>query len=91
MSLKISPEDEISRSLDVQMIVENPIYKDAWNQIREGVIAAMNQSAMGDEKTHNKLVIALQVVNKLQGIFDTTMQTGKMAEMQLEEKKRWFK
>ena len=86
----MTPEDEIGRAMDVQMVVENPIYKDAWNQIREGIVSAMNQSAMGDEKTHTKLVIALQIVNKLDNIFKQTMETGKLAQIQLDNKRGLF-
>jgi hypothetical protein len=83
----MTPEQELSRSYEVQIILDNPIYKEAWTQIRDGIINAMNQSPIGDEKTHTKLVMALQIVNKLQGIMQNTMTTGKMAQIKLDEKK----
>ncbi len=86
----MTPEDEITKAQEVQMILTNPVYKQAWEQIRDGIISAMNQSAMADQVTHSRLVMALQIVNKLQKSFETTMETGKLAQMQL-EKKGWFK
>ena len=82
--------DEITRAQDVKMILDNPIYKDAWRLVHDGIISAMNQSAMADQVTHSRLVMALQIANKVQKSFETTLETGKLAKMQLEEKGNIF-
>jgi len=45
----------------------------------------MGQSAMGDEKTHNRLVIALQLLNQIERSLVTHIETGKMALIQSDE------
>lgn len=82
--------DEYLNGQYAKEVLNNPAYKEAWERIREGLINAMNQSPMGDEKTHTKLVMALQITNKIQKQLETTMETGKLAEIQLNEKKRFF-
>ena len=77
--------DEILQANYAKEVLENPAYKAAWTNIKEGIISAMNQSPMGDEHTHSRLVLALQIANKLQKQIEVMLQTGKMAEIQLEE------
>ena len=81
-------EDEITLAQDAKFILDNYLYQDAWKQIKDGIVNAMNQAPMGDEKTHNRLVIALQIANKLQKHFELAMETGKLAELQLMDKKK---
>lgn len=83
--------DEITRGHDAKRILNEPLYKEAIQAVRDGIVNAMTQSAMGDEKTHNRQVIALQVLNMIERNLQTVMETGQMAEMQLEDKKGWFK
>ena len=42
----------------------------------------MKVSAYGDEKTHNRLVIALQLLGQIEKHIKTVAETGKMAEIQ---------
>ena len=81
--------DEIQASQDAKMVLDSPAYQKAWKEIREGIISAMNAAPMGDEKTHNKLVISLQIVNKLQKQLENALVTGKMAEIQLDEQSKF--
>ena len=80
--------DEITLSRDAQEVLNHPAYQKAWAELKDGLVAAMNASAMGDEKTHNRLVIALQIANKLQKILENAVSTGKMAEIQLEDRSK---
>ena len=42
---------------------------------------------MGDEKTHNKLAIALQLLNQIEKVLINHMETGKLAEIQVKERR----
>lgn len=82
--------NEITRGKDAQRILNEPLYQEAFASVRDGIIKAMTQSAMGDEKTHNRQVIALQVLEQLKRQLQTVMETGQMEEMQLKDKRRFF-
>jgi hypothetical protein len=45
----------------------------------------MEQSALGDESTHNRLVIALQLLNKIEKNIKEVAETGKMIKMQIDK------
>jgi hypothetical protein len=47
----------------------------------------MANSPLGDEKTHNKLVIALQLLNQINKQLTDVMHTGKLAAIQTDRPK----
>ena len=80
------PTDEIKRAEDAKLVLENPMFKDAISSVRDGLITAMNNSPMGDDKSHNRLVIALQLLNQIEKNLVTHINTGKLATIQIKEK-----
>lgn len=77
--------EEIRRGDDARLILESPIYKEATKKVRDGLINAMQQSPLGDEKTHNRLVIGLQLLNQIEKQINDVMLTGKMAQIQAKD------
>ena len=61
------------------------MFKGAFEAVKDGIVTSMGQSAMGDEKTHNRLVIALQLLNQIERSLVTHIETGKMALIQSDE------
>ena len=76
--------NEITRGDEAARVLENPAYKEAIEAVRAGIIANMASSPLGDEKTHNKLVIALQTLNQIEKQLHDVMTTGRLAAMQKE-------
>jgi len=78
---------EIKLGAQAQQILDNPVYKDAIERVRENIVSSMTNSAIGDEKTHNRLVIALQLLNQINKQLTDVMQTGKLAAIQTDRPK----
>lgn len=76
-------KDEIIRGREAEQLMRNPIFKEAFEKVEVGITDAMKMSALGDEKTHNTLVISLQLLEQLKRHIKTTMETGKMAQIQV--------
>ena len=76
--------NEITRGDEAARVLDNPAYKEAIETVRAGIIANMASSPLGDEKTHNKLVIALQTLNQIEKQLHDVMTTGKLANIQRE-------
>jgi len=74
--------NEITRGEDAARVLDNPVYKEAVEAVRQGIIANMASSPLGDEKTHNRLVIALQTLNQIEKQLHDVMTTGRLAAMQ---------
>ena len=73
---------EMTRGGEAEQLLENPIYKEAVEKVREGIISAMQGSALGDESTHHRLVIALQLLTQIEKHIKDVATTGKMAKIQ---------
>ena len=74
--------EEQQRGREAELILNNPLYIEAFNKVKESIINSMGESAFGDEKTHNRLVIALQMLSQIERQFKNIVTTGKMAEIQ---------
>ena len=76
---------EVKLGEQASKILDNPVYKDAIERVRENIVNSMTNSAIGDEKTHNRLVIALQLLNQINKQLTDVMQTGKLATIQTDK------
>ena len=77
--------EEVKRGEQASKILENPIYVEAIAKVRENIVTSMTASPLGDEKTHNRLVIALQLLNQINKQLTDVMQTGKLASIQTDK------
>ena len=76
--------DEVKRGDEAKRVLDNPAYQNAFAAIKDSIVMAMTQSAMGDEKTHSRLVLSLQLLNQIEKRLQDQMMTGKMASMQMD-------
>ena len=79
------PLEEIKLGEQAAQVLDNPVYKDAIERVRENIVNSMTNSPIGDEKTHNRLVIALQLLNQINKQLTDVMQTGKLASIQTDK------
>jgi hypothetical protein len=79
--------EEVKRGEQAAVILDNPIYKEAMDKVRESIVSSMTNSPLGDEKTHNRLVIALQLLNQINKQLTDVMTTGKLAAIQTDRPK----
>jgi hypothetical protein len=77
--------NEIVRGEEARLLLENPLLVEAFESVRKGIVSGMTSSAMGDEKTHNRLVIALQLLHQIEKQLKDHVDTGKMAQIQVKE------
>lgn len=76
---------EIKRGEEAAYILAHPLMVGAFEKVKDGITDAMRNSPMGDEKLHNRLVIALQIANQVEKNLKDYVTTGKMATIQLNE------
>jgi hypothetical protein len=83
--------NEISRGMEAELLLKNELFREAFDKTRQSIIDAMANSAFGDEKTHNHLVISLQLLNRVERCIKTVVETGKLAEIQYEREENMLK
>jgi hypothetical protein len=81
----MSLEQQVIDADEAKRLVEHPLLKEAFEGVKAGIINAMQNAPMGDEKTHNRLVISLQVLSQIEKNITEKIQTGKLAEIEIQE------
>lgn len=82
---------EIKRGERAAEVLSNELYKEAIEKVRTGIVSSMATSPLGDAETHNRLVIALQLLNQIEKQLKDVMATGKMAAMSTSDKRGIFR
>ncbi len=82
---------EVKRGEQAAQVLDNPLFKESVEKVREGIIRSMATSPLGDSETHNRLVIAMQLLNQIEKQLTDVIQTGKMAAIQTDNKFKIFK
>lgn len=81
----MSLDQQLIDADEAKRLIENPILQEAFSGVRDGIITAMQSAPMGDERTHNRLVIALQILGQIEKNIKEKIQTGKLAEIEIQE------
>jgi hypothetical protein len=75
--------EEVKRADRAEEVLNNPLFIEAVDKVRTGIIHSMAESPLGDAQTHNRLVIALQLLSQIEKQLQSVVQTGQMAKMQV--------
>ncbi len=78
--------EEIKRGEEARIVFTHPLFVEAIKGVRDGIVSSLETSALGDEKLHNRLTIALQLLSQIEKQLKTHMETGKMAVIQADDR-----
>ena len=79
----MTPEEEVRRGLEAKSLLDNPIYREAYQTIRDNIVTQLSLADTADDKRArlNNLLIAL---SKVEQYMKQVMASGVMAEMERE-------
>lgn len=77
--------DELQRGDMAAAVLDNPIYAESWDMVRNGIISAWENAPIRDKEGQNELKLMLKVLGDVRKTVEQTMQTGKMARIRLEQ------
>ena len=80
----MSPEEEIKRAERARQILNDDIFSEAVNQIREALFRGIRDSAFKDDELREKLCQRYAILEDLLGQLHSTMETGQLAQAELE-------
>jgi len=84
----MSPEDEAIRGREAQQFLDSSLFVQVKEHI-EGQLAAQRRKAgIKDTDLHTRLIITEQVWGSFQNFFTRLAQSGKIADIEIEERKR---
>ena len=79
----MTPEEEVRRGLEAKSLLDNPIYREAYQTIRDNIVTQLSLADTADDKRArlNNLLIAL---SKVEQYMKQVMTSGVMAEIERE-------
>ncbi|HEY6021527.1 MAG TPA: hypothetical protein VIY48_16985 [Candidatus Paceibacterota bacterium] len=86
----MSLENELHRAESARQFLESPLVKDAFSEIEKDIIDRIALCPVADSVVREKLCMMLSMSRMFKAVFESHVQTGKMADLQLREKKRFF-
>ena len=79
-------EEEVSRSHQAKQILENKLFQESIDELKKIYSEALlDKTGAKESDTREKLWIAYNVVSKVEQHLKTILETGKLAEKQLED------
>lgn len=87
----LSQEQEVIRASSAERILNDPIVKEAFTDIEKDIVDRIALCPVVDSVSREKLCMMLSSLRMFKSVFESHIQTGKMAEFQLKEKKGIFK
>lgn len=87
----MEPPEELRRGELARQVIENEIYAEAWQSVRDGIIHAWESAPIRDKEGQNELKLMLKLLTDVRRNVETVMNTGKMAKIQIERESMFRK
>ncbi len=81
----MNAEDERIRGEEAKNLLANPLFKDAFAVTERQILDQMKQVRPSDERMHTRLIDAYKLLHTLRGHIEVYIQTGRLAELKLEQ------
>ena len=80
-------EKEAEHGRQAELLIDNPIYKDSIQAVREGIFTAWAACPIRDKEGQHELKLMLKLLNDLTSNIQMVAQTGKLARLEIERKR----
>jgi hypothetical protein len=80
----MNTEDELRRAGKAGEILNNELWKDAFNEIEKALVEGIARTAFTDEKLREKLAQRLACLHDVRRQLESHIETGKLAKTMLE-------
>lgn len=87
----MSLQTELRRGELARQLQQNELYVEAFDTVKQAIIDKWIQCPVRDHEGQHELKLMLKLLGEVTGYVDQVMQTGKMAEIQLQNERRMEK
>lgn len=84
----LTPEQEIDRAAQARFVLENALVQEVLARLETEIVEAWAGSKLEDERAREKAWMWFCTVRNFKRTFETYIQTGEMAAIQLAEKRK---
>lgn len=79
-------EDEVRRGQYGRDLLDNPVFQEIWTSYEQQVVQALKDGSPRDAEGREKAVMLLQILAKLRTLIEETVDTGRLAQLEIERK-----
>jgi hypothetical protein len=87
----MSLQTELRRGEQARQLQQNELYNEAFDTVRQAIIDKWIQCPVRDREGQHELKLMLKLLGEVTGFVDQVLQTGKMAEIQLQNERQMEK
>lgn len=80
-------EEELRRGRLAASLLENEVFVESMNLMRDAIISQWENSPIRDTEGHHELRLMIKLLQDLRRNIQTVFETGKLAKIQIEQKK----
>jgi len=81
-------EKERSDGVAARQVLDSDVFQQAWGAAEDSIFQQMVEVSLRDTEMHTKLIMALQVLGNVRKYINTQVETGEMANLQLNEESK---
>ena len=79
--------DEMVRGQHGRELLDNPVFQTLWTDFENQIVRELKRSSPRDADGREKAVLMMQMLEKIKAMVQETVNTGKMAAIQIQSKK----
>lgn len=83
-------DDFERRAVRAREVLDNELFKDAFDNALAQLRAKRLQADMSDEKTHSRLVMAEQLLEGIRRFLEQEIETGQQAALEVDFRRKWY-
>lgn len=80
--------EDAQQGYEARQLLENEVYKSAIENVRAGIVEKWRSCPIRDREGQHELKLMDKLLSELEGYIKQVVDTGKMAEIQLENERR---
>ncbi|MES2637564.1 MAG: hypothetical protein V4605_09580 [Pseudomonadota bacterium] len=77
-------QERITKGIKAKEVLENDVYIEAYALVKQEITDQWQNSPARDAQARETLYLMTKLVDKLKTVMQTTMETGKLAELELQ-------
>lgn len=84
----MTSEQELRRAGDARQVIDSVIFQEAKTSLEDQMAHLRRSVPIGATEMHTRLILMEQIAGQFFGFFEQLAQTGRMAELHLDEQRR---
>jgi len=78
--------EELVQGQHARELLDNPVFQEIWTNLEQQIVKELKRSSPRDADGREKAILMLQLLEKLKSMIQQSIDTGKMASLEITRK-----